>query len=64
LDDQRRNEMGDKLVMHYKGLSETTVRYDKYVVNGKLFRTLVFDVRKRTQNSGMCVSTVDGNPYF
>jgi hypothetical protein len=56
--------MGDKLVMHCRGLSETTVRYDKYVVNGKLFHTLVFDVGKRTQNNGVCVPTIDGNPYF
>jgi hypothetical protein len=58
------NEMGEKLVRHYRGPRETAVRYNKYVVNDKLFRTLAFDVRKRTQNSGMCILTVDGDTYF
>jgi hypothetical protein len=40
--------MGDKLVIHSKGLRETTVKYNRYEVNDKLFRTLVVDVRKRT----------------
>jgi hypothetical protein len=34
------------------------------VVSGKLFHTLAFDVRKRTQNNGVCVPTVDGDTYF
>jgi hypothetical protein len=48
LDDRRRKEMGDKLVMHCKGPKETVVRYNRYVVNGKQFYTLAYDVRKRT----------------
>jgi hypothetical protein len=64
MDDQRRNEMGEKLVMHCRGPREIAVRYSKYVVNGKLFRMLAFDVGKSTQNSEMCVPTVDGNMYF
>jgi hypothetical protein len=34
------------------------------MVNGKLFHTLEFDVRKRSQNSGVCMTTVDGEMYF
>ena len=64
VDDQQRNEMGEKLVMHRRGPREIAVRYNKYVVNGKLFHTLAFDVGKRTQNSSVCVPTVDGNTYF
>jgi hypothetical protein len=64
VDDQQRNEMGEKLVMHCRGSRETTVRYSKYVVNGKLFHTLAFDVGKSMQNSEVCVSTVDGDTYF
>jgi hypothetical protein len=64
VDDQRRIEVGEKLVMHCRCLRVTTIRYNKYVVNGKLFRTLAFDVWKRMQNSGICVPTVDGNTYF
>ena len=33
--------MGNKLVMHCRGSRETVVRYNKYVVSGKLFHTLV-----------------------
>jgi hypothetical protein len=47
--------MGDKLVMHYRVPKEIEVRYNRYVVNGKLFHTLALDVRKRTQNNGMCM---------
>jgi hypothetical protein len=47
--------MGEKLVMHCRGPRETAVRYNKYVVNGKLFRTVAFDVEKRTQNSGVLI---------
>jgi hypothetical protein len=64
VDDQRRNQMGEKLVIHCKGPREIVVRYNKYVINVKLFRTGAFDVEKRTQNSGACVPIVDGNTYF
>jgi hypothetical protein len=57
-------EMGEKLVMHFRGLMVTTVQYNRYVVNGKLFRTIVHDVEKRSQNSGMCVPTFDGETYY
>jgi hypothetical protein len=56
--------MGDKLVMHCRGLKETTVRYNRYMVNDKLFRIVAHDVGKRTQNSGVCVPTVDGLTYY
>jgi hypothetical protein len=58
------NEMGEKLVMHCRGPRETTVKYNKYVVNGKLFLTLAFDVGKRMQNNNVCLPTVDGDSYF
>ena len=64
VDDQRRNEIGDKLIVHCKGPREIAIRYNKYVVNGKLFRTLAFNVGKRMQNSGVWVPTVDGDTYF
>jgi hypothetical protein len=47
--------MTEKLVMHCRGPKEITVRYNRYVVNGKLFRTVALDAGKRTQNSGVCV---------
>jgi hypothetical protein len=50
--------------MHSRGLKETTVKYNRYVVNGKLFRTLAHDVGRRTQNSGVCVPTVEGEMYY
>jgi hypothetical protein len=49
--------------MHCRGSKETAIRYNRYVVNGKLFCTLAYDVGKRTQNSGVCVPTVDGETY-
>ncbi|XP_062145091.1 uncharacterized protein LOC133852365 [Alnus glutinosa] len=64
LDDQRREELGHKLVMRCRGLKETAVKYNRYVVNGKLFRTLAHDVGRRTQNSGVCVPTVEGETYY
>jgi hypothetical protein len=56
--------MGDKLVIHCRGLRETTIKYNKYVINGKLFHTLAFDVGKMTHNSSVCIPTVDGETYF
>ncbi|XP_059451109.1 uncharacterized protein LOC132181901 [Corylus avellana] len=40
LDDLRRQELGEKLVMHCRGPKETAVKYNRYVVNEKLFCTL------------------------
>ena len=34
------------------------------MVNDKLFHALAYDVGKRSQNSGMCVQTVDGETYY
>lgn len=56
--------MTKKLVMHCSGPKETTVRYNKYVVNSKLFQTVAHDAGKRTQNSGVCMLTVDGLTYY
>jgi hypothetical protein len=64
LDDQHRTEMTEKLVMHCRGPKEAVVRYNKYVINGKLFQTVVHDTGKMTQNSGVCVPTVDGLTYY
>lgn len=64
MDDQCREELGNKLVMRCKWLKETAVKYNRYVVNGKLFRTLVYDVGRRTQNSGVCVPTVESETYY
>jgi hypothetical protein len=52
------------LVMHCRGLKETAVKYNRYVVNGKLFCMLAHDVGRRTQNSGICVPTVEGETYY
>jgi hypothetical protein len=40
--------MGDKLVMHSRGSMVSMVQYNIYVVNGKLFRTIAHDVRKKS----------------
>jgi len=56
--------LGHKLVMHCRGLKETAVKYNRYVVNVKLFRTLAHDVRRRTQNNCVCVPTVEGEMYY
>jgi hypothetical protein len=64
LDDQRREDLGHKLVMHCRGLNETTIKYNRYVVNGKLLCTLAHDLGRRTQNSGVCVPTVEGETYY
>ena len=57
-------EIGEKLVMHYKRQMVSIVQYNRYVVNGKLFRTIANDVGNRSQNSGVCMSTVDGKTYY
>jgi len=64
VDDRGRKALGDKLVMHCRGPKETAIRYNRYVVNGKLFCTLAHDAGKKTQNSGVCVPTVDGDIYY
>jgi len=50
--------------MHCRWLKETSVKYNRYVVIGKLFRTLAHDVGMRTQNSGVCVPIFDGETYY
>ena len=56
--------MGEKLVMHCKGPMVSTVQYNIYVVNGKLFHTIAHDVGNRPQNNGVCVPTIDGKMYY
>jgi hypothetical protein len=63
-DDRQRMEMEEKLVMHCRGLIVSAVQYNRYVVNVKLFRTIAYDVGKRSQNNGVCVPTVDGEMYY
>jgi hypothetical protein len=50
--------------MQCRVLKETAIKYNRYVVNGKLFRTLAHDVGRRTQNKGVCVTTVKGETYY
>ena len=57
-------EMGEKLVMHYRGPKETAVKYNRYVVNRKLFCTFAIDIGKRTQNCDVCVPTINGKMYY
>jgi hypothetical protein len=64
MDQTRRTELGDKLVWHSKGLVETALEYNRYVVNGKLFHTLAQDEGKTTQNSRVCELTIDGDTYY
>jgi hypothetical protein len=64
VDETRRNELGEKLVWHSKGPVQTALEYNRYVVNGNLFRILSHDEGKTTQNSGVCVPTVDGETYY
>jgi hypothetical protein len=56
--------MREKLVMHCKWPMVSAIYYNKYVINGKLFCTIAHDVRKRSQNSGMYMPTVDGKMYY
>jgi hypothetical protein len=42
----------------------SAVQYNIYVVNRKLFHTIAYDVGKRSQNSGVCVPTVDGEMFY
>jgi hypothetical protein len=64
LDDRQRMALGEKLVMHCRGPMVSAIEYNRYVVNGKLFRTIAYDVRRRSQNSGVCVTTVDDETYY
>jgi hypothetical protein len=50
--------------MHSRGLKETAVKYNRYVVNVKLFCILAHDVGRSTQNSIVCVPTVEGEMYY
>ena len=64
LDNQQRMELGEKLLMHCKGPMVLVVQYNRYVVNRKLFCTIAYDVGRRSQNSSVCVSTVDDEMYY
>jgi hypothetical protein len=50
--------------MRCRGLKEIAVKYNRYVVYGKLFLTLAHDVGRRTQNSYKCVPTIEGETYY
>jgi hypothetical protein len=50
--------------MHCRGLKERAVKYNRYVVNEKLLCMVAHDVGRRTQNSGICVPTVEGETYY
>jgi hypothetical protein len=64
MDDIRLTELGKKLEWHSKGPMQTAFEYNRYVVNGMLFRTMLRDEGKTTQNSGVCVPTEDGHTYY
>jgi hypothetical protein len=64
MDQTSRTELGNKLVWHSKGPIETAFKYNRYVLNGKLFCTVVQDEGKTTQNIGVCMPTVDGDTYY
>jgi hypothetical protein len=57
-------ELGEKLVMHCRGPKVLAVQYNRYVVNEKLFRTIAYNVGRSSQNSSVCVPTVDGKTYY
>jgi hypothetical protein len=59
-----RRTLGEKLVSHAKGPMSDAVEYKRYVVNGVLYRTLNVDEEKKSQNSGLCVTTEDGPTYY
>jgi hypothetical protein len=56
--------MGKNLLMHCRGPMVSTIQYNRYVVNRKLFCTIAYDVGKRFQNGGVCMPTVDGKTYY
>jgi hypothetical protein len=56
-------ELGEKLVMHCRGPMASTIQYNRYVVNGKLFYTIAYDVGMRSQNSDVYVLTIDDETY-
>lgn len=64
MDANQRTELGDKLVWHSKGPMQTAESFNRYVTNGMLFRTLEHDNWRRSQNSGVSVSTIDGPTYY
>jgi hypothetical protein len=57
-------EMNEILVMHCRGSMVSQVQYNKYVISGKLFRIIAYDVGKRSHNNGLCASIVDGETYY
>jgi hypothetical protein len=64
LDVAGRMELGDKLVSHAKGPMFDAEEYKRYVVNGVVYRTVDVDKEKKSQNSGVCVTTEDGPTYY
>jgi hypothetical protein len=64
LDEAGRTELGEKLVSYAKCPMLDTVEYKGYMVNGVLYRTLNVDEEKKSQNSGVCVTTEDGPTYY
>jgi hypothetical protein len=64
MDSKCRTELGVKLACHSKGPIQNALEYNRSVVNGSLFHTLAHDEGKKTQNSGVCISTIDGDTYY
>jgi hypothetical protein len=64
MDETRLTELGKKLKWHFKGSMQIAFEYNRYVVNGMLFRIVLRDEGKTTQNSGVCVPGEDGYTYY
>jgi hypothetical protein len=64
LTEAERMTLGEKLVSHAKGPMFDAIECKRYVVNGVLYCTLDVDEEKKSQNSGLCVTTEDGPTYY
>jgi hypothetical protein len=64
LDTASRMKLGDKFVSHAKGPMFDAQEYNRYVVNGVLYRTVNVEKEKKIQNSRVCVTTEDGPTYY
>jgi hypothetical protein len=49
-----RMKLGDKLVSHAKGPMFDAQKYNRYVVNGVLYRTVDVDKKEKSKLWGVC----------
>lgn len=62
--DGGRNELGHKIIMHFKDSMQVTKEFKQVVINGTKYCTKNYANGKKTENCGISVCTQDGTAWY